>query len=73
MNPSLSETRLTPSPYNLATQPVQGAFEREDIESPEDTWFGQDSGNDAAEQRGTKSGNGLKRKRPNTVSYVKLH
>ena len=46
--------------------------ERDEVESPDDTWSGQESGNDATDQRDGQSGGGLKRKRPITVSYVAL-
>ena len=80
LNPPLSTTRLISSTPPIPTTQPQSArrhslrtSERDDAESPEDTWSGHDSGDEGAgadAEPKAQSSNGLKRKRPNTVSYV---
>ncbi|KAL1957073.1 hypothetical protein VTO42DRAFT_6331 [Malbranchea cinnamomea] len=59
------------APFTHTTTQAQSstrAGEREEIESAEDTWSGQESSNEAADQKSSQPENGLKRKRPITVS-----
>lgn len=61
---------------SLPTNPTKVAGsvdDRDEVESPEDTWSGQESGNEAAaaERKDSQSSDrGLKRKRPVMVSYI---
>ncbi|KAK2803600.1 hypothetical protein FQN51_003362 [Onygenales sp. PD_10] len=55
------------APANASRFSRQGS-DRDELESPEDAWSGQDSANDAADQNGSTVARGVKRKRPVTVS-----
>ena|SRR5438046_2522133 len=52
------------------SRPNRHGSDRDEMESAEDVWSAAESGNELAEQNGSQSVRGLKRKRPVTVSYA---